>query len=239
VPNTPSDVDICNMALTRIGSTQQIQSITSPPYTDTETAQCALWYPLCRDELMTMFAWPWLSRYAVLAQVNTPGTRANNEWLYSYRYPTDCLSIERITSSPVNPAVLSVPLTSQPTVYPTVVTPELRMDGDAYPVPFRIGSDSSGRLIYTDQIGAAVKYRSAGTDPTQFSIDFAMLLAWRLAMELSYGLARSDERRKHAEEMFSREMLSVAARMRNENQDDGPYITNQAEGVRARQGWTE
>ena len=63
-----SVVDICNVALTRIGSTQRITAIT-PPFNTNEAAQCALFYPQCRDELLRDFPWPWASAYVELTQV--------------------------------------------------------------------------------------------------------------------------------------------------------------------------
>jgi hypothetical protein len=234
MPNTQSDVAIYNMALTRIGCTQTISSFNDR---SNEAAQARLWYEPCRNEVLTAFPWPWASGYATLALVTAPGVRANNEWTYAYRYPTDALFIVRLTPPPMTPFDQAPQLTSisGSQVYVTSIMPQQRADGNAYAQPFEIGHDSQGRLIYTDTVNAVVKYTAAVTDPTQFSADFASLLAWRIAKDIAMGLARSTERRADAVKMYDAELTIVRANQRNESQNDAAFVDYQAEGVRARQ----
>jgi hypothetical protein len=226
-----SATTICNMALTRIGSTQLITSLADQT---NEGFQATLWYDQSREALLRDFAWPWSMKYGQLAQVSTTGTPPNAEWQYSYRYPTDCLLVRRLTGTPTAPT--SPPLTTLPTTFLNDPSPWLREDGDAYPVPFEIGHDDDGRLIYTDLYLASIKYVADVSDPTQFSNDFASLLAWRIAVEFAYGLAISDTRRKVAQEMYENELMKARAQALNEAQRDQPYVDYNSEFVRARFG---
>lgn len=85
-----SVVQICNMALTRIGQNQFIDSIDE----QSKAAElCALHYELCRDEVLQAFPWPFAEARVSLADIGSPP----QNWAYRYRYPTDCLQIRRIT----------------------------------------------------------------------------------------------------------------------------------------------
>ena len=46
-------VDICNLALARLGDEANVQSI-SPPDGSTQAALCAQFYPIARDTALTM-----------------------------------------------------------------------------------------------------------------------------------------------------------------------------------------
>jgi hypothetical protein len=226
-----SAVTIVNMSLTRIGSTALITSFGD---TTDAAAQANLWYDQCREALLRDFSWPWTLKYALLTQVSVTGVRANAEWQFSYRYPTDCLFIRRLLVTQLPP--ITPPLTTSPPSFPNIPTPWRREDGDPYPIPFEVGHDVDGRLIYTDQYLASVKYVQNTEDPTQFSNDFVDLLSWRLAVEFAYGLAISDTRRKVAQEMYEKVLMKARANALNEAQRDQPYVENNSEFVRARFG---
>ncbi len=234
------DVQIVNMALARIGSTQVITDFahdgSSTTDVSNEAAQATVWFTQCRDALLVDFAWPWTSKYAALTLLTdiTTGVPANQEWRYAYRYPPDCLSALLLLYSPQSP--ISPPLTTVPSTTINDPQPWNRQDGNPYPIPFEIGYDDTAKVIYTDLYGANLKYTRVVTDPTQFPADFANLLAWRLAVEFSYALAISDARRKVAQEMYMSVLMSTRANTLNEAQRDNPYVSYNSEFVRARYG---
>lgn len=87
-----SVVQICNMALTRIGQNQFIDSIDE----QSKAAElCALHYELCRDEVLHAFPWPFAEARVFLADIGSPA----QTWQFRYRYPVDCLEA-RHTSVP-------------------------------------------------------------------------------------------------------------------------------------------
>jgi hypothetical protein len=75
------------------------------------------------------FPWNFATRYARLVLVGGTSTvPVNNDWQYSYRMPSDAVFSRRIT----NPSMV-------------------QRRYDETPVDFRVGSDSTGGLIYTNQ----------------------------------------------------------------------------------------
>ncbi len=229
--NPISVVRICNQALSRIGSSQIITSLSD----DTDAAvQCNVWYEQTRDALLRDFPWPWAQAFSVLNQVSVTGQRANGQWLISYRYPTDALTIRKIATT--IPAVISTPPPTPVTSLVTAPDYWLREDGDPLPVPYSIGHDVDGRLIFADYPNLTAWFTQAVTDPVQFSPDFASLLSWRLATEISYSLAVSDKRREYAQKMYESELAKTRAMALNEMQSDIPRIIMQSEVARARFG---
>ncbi len=217
-----------NQALSRTGSTQIITAFDGSTNAAT---QGALWYPIVRDALLRDFQWPWATKYAALDLVSDPTTGpVNSEWLYSYRYPTDCMFIRRLLLAPSS--MPAVALTSQGASF--IVPVQWRQDSDPYPVPFEIGQDALGKLIYTSLVGAYLKYTVAVTDTTQFAPDFSDLLVWRLAVELSYSLAISDARREFCEKKYKETLATTRANALNEQQRDNPYVDYNSEFFRAR-----
>jgi hypothetical protein len=229
-----SDVQIANIALSRIGHTQIITSFDPTGGTATDgslaSQQVSVHWVHARDELLRSFPWPWASKEATLVQVSAVGVRATQEWLFSYRYPSDALAIRKLFPT-INETSVGTPpaLVSQP-------EPWRKPEGDAMPWSFSTGSDAQGRLIYTDLENAICKYTAQITDTTLWPHDFADLFTWKLAVDLSYGLAISDSRRETAIKMFEHLEQRVRAVAFNESQSDIPHITTQAEAVQARFG---
>lgn len=240
MPNSLSAVQICNLSLSRIGSTARINSLDTTVDRSNEAQQCSIMYPHNRDALLTDFPFPFTKASATLAQVSATGIRATPEWFVSYRYPTDCLSARRVVwncpaSVPPSPFV---PQTTAPPAQPAGYNnPSRRADGNPSPWPFEVGQDDLGRLILTDCAAAVLIYTKSIENTNLFEPDFASLLAWRLGVDLAYALAISDNRREAAEKMYMRELYKTRARQMNEAQSDQPQIGYQSEFVRARQGY--
>lgn len=85
-----SVVGICNIALTRIGQSDPIVSLTE----QSKAAElCSLHYDACRDEVLRDFDWPFAEARVFLAAIGTPPTN----WAYRYRYPNDCIKARRLS----------------------------------------------------------------------------------------------------------------------------------------------
>jgi len=82
----PTDVDIANMALSRLGTRATIASLTE---NSTEARAISTWYTAIRDDLLRAADWNFSRVYLSLATSGTPPDR----WAYSYAYPSDCLKI--------------------------------------------------------------------------------------------------------------------------------------------------
>lgn len=85
----PTDVNIANLALSRLGTQATIAALTER---STEAIQISLWYETVRDDLQGMIDWNFNRVTRALAQSGTPPSR----WAYSYAYPSDCLKVWRL-----------------------------------------------------------------------------------------------------------------------------------------------
>ena len=89
-----ADVDICNMALSHLGLSQQIQSI-DPPDQSPQAAALAFWYPKMRNWLLRSAPW----NFAYVSQILASDATVFPGWAYAYQYPNDCLQMVAVTTS--------------------------------------------------------------------------------------------------------------------------------------------
>jgi hypothetical protein len=102
---TLADVDYCNMGLSYLGISTQIQSI-NPPDNNEQAKSCSFWYDKCRAELLQMAPWTFAYTSQVLAtdpslagaSGTVGGTFAFPGWPYAYQYPNDCLQAIAVTT---------------------------------------------------------------------------------------------------------------------------------------------
>lgn len=199
-------VSICNLSLARVGHDRAIQAL-APDENSKAANLCAMFYEPMRDKVLRDFAWPFAKKYAAL---NLVEENPNTDWLYAYRWPSDCLRALRI----VNAAGRTAGLTA--------------------PIPYTIGHDAAGKLIYTDEPNAVLLHTARYTDPTWFDADFVSALAWRIAQELAAPMARGDfpAMRERAMKEYAAEISNAEANAANEVQADP---NPDAEWIRARQ----
>lgn len=232
---TYSEVLLCNLALERIGTQSRINSLDTAVDRSTNAASCALWYPQSRDAVLTDFPWTWTQGSAVLSQINTTYP-ASPEYQYSYQYPVGALDIYAVvpTCTPVSQQTTPPQTTGVFSVYPWRDYWWKRAEGKPCPWGFRINSGPTGRLVMTDLPNATALFTQQITDPTQYSADFVDMLVWRVAVDLSYSIAISDQRRKSAADGYKACYLKTRARMMNEAQSDIPVTRPRSSFVRDR-----
>ena len=109
-----------------------------------EANVCDRFYETARDSVIEDYPWPFARTFATLALISEDPT---DEWSYSYRYPVDCLRFSRIQSGN------------------SVDTRQSR-------VSYIIGSDTSGRIIYTNKVNAKCEYTRKISTVTLFSSSF-------------------------------------------------------------------
>jgi len=184
-----SDIEICNLALTRIGVTQPIASFTER----SKSAElCAVLFSSMRDQVLRDFDWPFAESAIALADIGTPA----NGWLYRYRYPANCLKVREIVQ-PGQRAALSS---------------ESR-------IPFKIGYAPGGQVIHTDQPEAWVLFTFAVTDSGFFDSLFVNALTWKLAAELSVAIASKVDYRQMCEQQYNFALGDAQSAAYNEAQD--------------------
>lgn len=189
-----SEAGICNMALAHLG---QSASITSLDDATPDAQACARFYALCRDAVLRDFPWPFATTTALLGLV---AVQPSPVWLYSYRYPADCLRALQI-----------------PNGISRVLTPTTQ-------VPWKEGIDATGKLLYTDQPNALLEYVVRVADPTLFPPDFVEALSYRLAAAIAPQVTGGDPFKLGAQAMqlYTFTLERAALNAANESQPDQP-----------------
>jgi hypothetical protein len=158
---------------------------------ETPTARlCTRFYEQTRQALLREFPWPFCEQYYTLALAET---QPNARWGYSYRYPTGALRINDVVS-------------------------EQRIPDPK--IPFKVGSDSQGRLIYTDEESAVIAANADISDTSQMDPLFVDAFAWRMAVELSAPLSESTEVTNYANVKYEQAIRRAMSVAMNEDSPD-------------------
>lgn len=190
---------VCNVALAYIGVSEQISDLGEA---STAAEQCTLHYEQAVQSVFEECAWPELTGYATLALVEE---EPNDDWTYSYRWPSDCLAVRRIVTT--------------------------RGREDPNPPQFRNGADEQGLLIYTHEEEAQIEYTRNLTDPIRWSAHLADAVAWKLAEKLAPALSRMEKREQYCASRYG--VAISQAKARSLNQQQAPRETD-AEHIQAR-----
>lgn len=187
-----SVTQICNLALSHLGVSKQISNFDSER--SAEANACREFYETARDEVLQAFAWPFASKIKTLALIEED---PNDEWGYSYQYPTDCLRASRILSGSRN-------------------------DTKDSEIKFRVMGDNDSRTIFTDKEDADLEYTVRITNTARFDAEFVMCLSFLLAAYIAPRIAGGDPFNKgqRALQMYAMKIPSVQARNENENKKD-------------------
>ncbi len=87
-----TDVDICNRALSRLGTRATIAALDE---NSAEARTASIWYAATRDVLLRSHDWNFARRRVVLAEQGTAPTG----WTFRYAFPTDCVRLLRLASA--------------------------------------------------------------------------------------------------------------------------------------------
>lgn len=199
-----TQVGICNQALSLIGVAKEIANIETEK--SAEAQACRRFYDDTLDEVLRDFPWP---HAMVTTALGLVAEDPNDEWKFSYQYPTDCLMAHRILSA---------------------LRPETRSSR----IPYKIGYASTGRLIYTDREDAELQYTVRNVDPTTYPPDFSFCLALLLAAKIAPRLTAGDPFSIMNKVMAMYEAQKMRARGNAANEEQ-PDEEADAEMIRARE----
>jgi hypothetical protein len=132
------------------------------------------------------------------------------EWDFSYRYPSECLMLRRIQT-------------------------DVRIDTHQSRIVFKLGRDSAGALIYTDEAEAKVEFTFREEDPGRYPADFILAFSFRLAVYAAPRLTGGDPFKLggRALQLYLQEIEAAQASAGNEAVPDQ---LPDAEQIRAREG---
>lgn len=157
-----SEVDICNLALARLGDNATVASI-DPPEGSAQAEHCAQFFAVARDSLLEMHPWKFATRRVLLAKLTVPSW----DWSHAYAEPTEALKLL---------AVLPASASSD------ADTQEYEAETDA----------NGTAIILTNQDDASLRFVARVTDTTKFSPLFVDALAWLLASYLAGPVLKGD-----------------------------------------------
>lgn len=161
-----SEVEICNLALTRIGHV----TIASLTESSKAATLCNLHYHPTRKSTLRAHPWNFAIRRATLA---LSATTPNHEFTYRHALPTDCLKVIR-TSWETSEGVSGAAVYGFPGVHGYA----------GEPVPYTI----EGRYLLCNEDTAKIEYIADITDTTTFDELFTDVLAQRIAAEICLAL---------------------------------------------------
>lgn len=220
-----TNVQIANMALTRVGNSRFISNLTE---TSNEAVVINSLFTSMRELVLEKYEWPFATAYAELGLLHDREDDPSDsplpwsyDWRFTYTYPVDCISARRLI-------YMSQALDRSTNAYW-----QGRGDIGRVVVPFSLMEDpSNGKVLVTDMEHAVLQYTARVENPSRFSASFASALAWKLAAEICLPLSANDSLRSRAEQNFVLEVTQSAANAANEEVRDPPP---ESEFIRARE----
>lgn len=179
-----SVVQLCNMALSHIGSEARVSSI-SPPDGSAEAGYCATFYDVARTELLEPGTWRFARKRATLAEVTNPSTA----WAFAYALPSDCMRPLRVLTQGTALTVFN-------------------QDERAYRLNEEAGADFDveGDVLYTNEPEVTLLYVRDVTDTTKFTPSFTSALSYLLASYLAGPILKGNEGAQVGDGMRNRAM---------------------------------
>lgn len=187
-----TDSDICNLALSHIGSGIEIQNLETEK--SEEAAASRRYLPVCKEIVLREYDWSFARKIEPMQLIRE---NPNSEWRYEYAYPNECIRFRRILSG-------------------------LRNDTRQSRVPFKISRGDSQKVIFTDAANAFCEFIFFEKDPTRYPADFVMALSLKLAFYLAPRLTAGDPFKmgERASRLYLYELEKAKASDKNEQQDE-------------------
>lgn len=175
-----SVVEICNMALAhcRAGSINNINEFSL------QAQQCRLWFDITRDKALTETNW----KFARTIQPLALTTEKLFNYAFAYRYPADCLKMERLVNS-FEEITSEISGASR---YRDGLFNELK----SKQIPHEMFNVNNVTLIGANLPDLRIDYTKRVTDPNLFSIDFIHALSHLLASNIAIPITGVDVGRR-------------------------------------------
>lgn len=159
-----SVIQICNMALSRLGTRATIAALTEA---SEEARICNAHFAQARDELLRQYDWNFARRVETLALRDEAPPAG---WSYCYSVPNKCARFRGIWSGPLA----------------TGAPADWALGGIAD------ASDNDAVAIFTNQSEAVGLYTRVVEDTELFSVGFVFALTWRLAEAIALPITSKE-----------------------------------------------
>jgi hypothetical protein len=158
-----SEIDICNLALARLGDDATVASI-DPPEGSPQAAQCARFYPMALDTLLDSYNWGFATTRATLSQL---AAAPLSGWDYAFSAPSNVVNSIAVYAADA-------------------------LD-DFDPQPFEAESLPDGTsVLYCNISNPVLKYLRRETDTMKFQPLFTDALSMLLASHLAGPLLKGE-----------------------------------------------
>lgn len=186
------NTEIGNLALSHLGMSHTVTDLENEQSIEAKVLR--RFYEPAMNTCLRDFPWPFATGFFALGLVEE---QPNEDWGYSYRYPSECLHVRRILG-------------------------QSRNDTRNTRVPYKIGSDNQGKLIYTDQQDAEIELTKPITDSTIMTDDFKMAFSFLLAHYAAPSITKGDPNKlgARAKDNYLEEISSAKSAAVNEEQVD-------------------
>lgn len=197
-----NQVQICNMALARIGESSFIESLDEP---SKQAEVCALFYDSSLGRVFRDIKPGSRKTYINLALI---AENPNTQWAFAYRYPSNCSYFDGVIldTGAVKIAESELYLPSQYDLKPY----------DHYRVEYTRGKFDGDDVIFTNMEEAKAIIFPKPDSSESLEDDIASLIAWSLAKEIVMPLSAEPSRRQIADAEYRNESADVIANLGNE-----------------------
>jgi hypothetical protein len=169
-----TDVELCNHALSLLGESR-IENLTQ----DNERARiCNLLYPQTRDELLSMFQWPFAIKRESLAAVSEANL---TEYEYRYTLPSDYLRLVDM----IDPVTYKILSGQRPIPYCD--------ERDGWPEYVGVKYQIEGNRLLTDQSPCIIRYVRRVVNPGLFPELFVSTLVPAVAAKIATRLSQNPQ----------------------------------------------
>lgn len=223
-----SVVEICNLALSAMGTRSTISDISEG---SAEARQCALHYDAARDAVLAAAHWNFARKQVALALLKDATLATPDDvpqpWLYEYAYPSDAIQARYMMSTIDTSAASSMfgvasPGVSQLTGSPIRFLISLDVDDNGNDVKVILSNQEDAQLVYTKRV----------IDPNLFDSTFVQAFAYYLASKLVIALSGD---KQLARDMFSvADRVTTQARVTNGNEGGPTVIDHLPDWLRVR-----
>lgn len=222
-----SDVDICNLMLSRLGDDATVSSL-DPPEGSVQAERCATFYPMARDSLFELHNWNFCTRRKELTLTTLP---AGAGWLYAYFLPAECIQLFAVLPpDPQND--YSVPFDGMEQYgfcYRQFVSGAEYITQD-----YAIETNEDGEMIVLTNVEQAIgRFIIRVTDTTKFSPLYTDTLGWYGAHMLAgpilkgdVGAAEGKRCLQFAMSMLGKAAMSDARQQQVRPKQNVPWISN-------------
>lgn len=197
-----SEVTICNLALSYLGDTATVASI-SPPDSSVQAQLCSRFYWVARNALLEMAAWGFATQRAQLALLwdtqaegwMPPVGWVPQTWRFGYALPSDVINALAVlpACSPDDYEAWFGPIEND--FFPSYPQGYMPVPGAPLitPQPFAVETQSDGsQIVLTNVCEAVLRYTTLVEDTTKFSPLFTLALSHLLASMLAGPLIKGD-----------------------------------------------